>query len=96
MTKMPAIAAASMPPNTAVPTARRLAAPAPVRDHQRHEAEDEGEAGHHDGAEAQLRGLHRGVRDRHCPCVACSIANSTIRMAFLAASAISTTMPICA
>ncbi len=53
-----------MPPKTGVPTARRLKAPGPLRDDQRQQAEDEGEAGHHHRAEAQARALDRGVADR--------------------------------
>ena len=59
---MPTSAAASMPPNTGVPTARRLSAPAPLGDDQRQQAEDEGEAGHHHRPEAQPRALDRRSR----------------------------------
>ena len=64
MMKMPKTEAAIMPPNTGVPTARRLAAPAPLGDDQRQQAEDEGEAGHHHRAEAQPRAFDRGLEDR--------------------------------
>ena len=61
---MPISEAASMPPNTGVPTARRLIAPAPLGDHQGHEAGDEREAGHHHRPETQARALDRGLDDR--------------------------------
>ena len=53
-----------MPPNTAVPSDCRLAAPAPVREHQRQHAEDEGERGHQDRPQPQPSRLHRRVDDR--------------------------------
>jgi len=52
-----------MPPKTGVPTARAEGA-GPGRDDQRHQAEDEGETGHHDRPEAQARARRRGLGDR--------------------------------
>ena len=85
--------AASMPPNTGVPTARRLAAPAPAAI----------TSGTRPRMKAKLV-IITGRKRSRAPSIAasvidrprsrCSLANSTIRMPFLAASAISTTMPI--
>jgi hypothetical protein len=50
-----------MPPITAVPIAMRLLAPGAGRQGQRQHAEDEGEAGHQDRAQADARGLERGL-----------------------------------
>ena len=52
---------------------------------QRHHAEDEGERRHHDRAEPQVARGHRPPRVHPCPARASPRANSTIRMAFLAA-----------
>ena len=62
--KMPIELAASMPPNTAVPTARRLICGGAGRDHQRQQAEDEGDRGHHHRAEPHLRPQRGGFHDR--------------------------------
>ena len=62
---IPIIVAASMPPNTVTPMSRRLAAPAPVADDQRHDAKDEGEGSHQHGAEAQARPRHGRFRSAH-------------------------------
>ena len=90
---MPNTDAASMPPNTGVPTARRLLRPGADRDDQRQQAEDEGEARHHHRAEPQAA-ASMAAASMSLPGARCSTANSTIRMPFLAASAISTTRPI--
>ncbi len=56
-------AEAIMPLNTAMPIERRAAAPAPVARTKRQDAENEGERGHDDRAEAQPRRFDRGVND---------------------------------
>ena len=58
-----------MPPTMAVPTEWRPYAPAPVAKTERQHAEDEGERGHQDGPEAELRGFDGGVDDDR-PCFA--------------------------
>ena len=91
--KMPIELAASMPPNTAVPTALRLISAAPVATTS--------------GSRPRMKAIEVIItaRNRICdpsaaasriesPASRCSLANSTIRMPFLAASAISTTRPI--
>ena len=91
---MPRNDAAIMPPNTAVPTARWVAAPAPVAitsgTRPRMKANDVIIT----ARKRRCGRLGRGGDDVAAAARARSIANSTIRMAFLAASAISTTMPI--
>ena len=57
MTKIPNSDAAIMPPKTGVPTARRVIAPAPSRNDERQQAQDEGEARHHDRAKSEARGF---------------------------------------
>ena len=94
--KMPNMAAAIMPPNTGVPTACRVNGAGTGRDDQRHQAEDEGEARHHHRAEAQAPQPRSPQASMSLPSARCSTAKATIRMPFLAASAISTTNPICA
>ena len=64
------------------------------REHQRHHAEDEGERRHQDRAEARARRLDRGFHDRLAVASCSSSATSTIRIAFLADSAISRIRPI--
>ena len=64
MMKMPKSDAASMPPNTGVPTARRLRRRRPLAITSGTRPEDEGEARHHHRAEAQPRALDRGLDDR--------------------------------
>ena len=54
-----------MPKKTAVPSAWRISAPAPLASDQRQHAEDEREAGHQDRPQAQSRGLDRGVERGH-------------------------------
>ena len=83
-----------MPPNTAVPTARWVAAPAP-------EAITSGTRPRMKANDVIMTARKRrsaavvaAVDDVLAAARARSIANSMIRMAFLAASAISTTMPI--
>ena len=83
-----------MPPKTAVPSAWRLAVPAPSRDHQRQDAEDEGERSHQDRPEAQPGRLDRPLRVMLRPAFRSSRANSTIKIAFLLARAMISTMPI--
>jgi len=51
-----------IPPKTAVPRTRRLAAPAPRAITTGGHAEDEGEGGHEDWPEAQAGRFDRGVR----------------------------------
>ena len=67
MKKMDRTVDTSMPPNTAVPSELRAAAPAPVATHQRHHAQDEGEGGHEDGPQADLGRLDRGLHDGLAP-----------------------------
>ena len=93
--KMPMEVAAIMPANTAVPTRAPAQHRGAVGGDQRHQPEDERDRGHHHGAEPRARAHHAGSRI-DMPASRCSLANSTIRMPFLAASAISTTRPICA
>ena len=52
-----------MPPMMVVPTERRPAAPAPEAMARGMNAEDEGERGHEDGAQAKLGGFDGGVDD---------------------------------
>ena len=61
---MPNSVTPNMPLNTAVPSVRRISAPAPVGDHQRHDAEDEGERGHQDRPQPQPARLQRGLAPR--------------------------------
>ena len=93
--KIPNSDAAIMPPNTGVPTAWRVMAPAPLGNDQRQQSEDERETGHHHRAKPQARRFNGGSL-MSFPSCRCSTANATIRMPFFAASAISTTSPICA
>ena len=93
--KMPKVLAASIPANTGVPTARRLTCAAPLAVTS--------------GTRPRMKAMLVIItaRNRVCapsraasfnglPASRCSLANSTMRMPFLAASAISTTRPICA
>ena len=57
--------AASMPANTGVPTARRLAAPAPSAMTRGTQAQDEGEARHHHRPETQPCPFDGGFQQRH-------------------------------
>ena len=63
---MPNSVTPSMPLNTAVPSERRISAP-PRGDHQRNNAEDEGEGGHQDRPQPQAGGLLRGLEPRLGP-----------------------------
>ena len=87
--------AAIIPSKTAVPTARIVAAPAP-------DAMTRGTSPAMNANEVIITARNRNLAASIAaaticsPRRRCSIANSIIRMAFLAASAISTTMPICA
>ena len=92
--KMPSSEAASMPPKTGGADAAPAEHRRTLRDHQREEADDEGEARHHHRAEPQLARPSTAASMIDMPCSRRSLANSMIRMPFLAASAISTTMPI--
>ena len=95
MTKIPKIDAAIMPPNTGVPTAWRVAAPAPC-------AITSGKSPRMNAKLVIITG--RNLRPAASmaagfdvfPQRRCSTANATIRMPFLAASAINATSPICA
>ena len=84
-----------MPPNTAVPSARRLAAPAPVANTSGSTPRMNAKTGHQDRPEPHPRRLDRRLADRPCPASRSSRANSTIRIAFLLASAMISTTPIC-
>ena len=90
---MPIMEARIMPPNTGVPTSRPRELSGACRNHQGPQAKDKGERRHHDGTETLSRPVSCRVR-RATPCSRFSLANSTIRMPFFAASPISTTMPI--
>jgi hypothetical protein len=93
--KIPKTEAAIMPPNTGVPTAWRVAAPAPC-------AMTRGKSPKMKAKLVIITGRNRklaasmAAATMSLPCSRCSTANATIRMPFLAASAISTTNPICA
>ena len=54
----------SIPPNTAVPSDTRLAAPAPEDSTSGTHAQDEGEGGHQDRPQAQMRRLNGGLANR--------------------------------
>ena len=84
-----------MPLNTAVPSERRISAPAPEATHQRHDAEDEGERGHQDRPQPQPRRLQRRLEDATGPPGAAAWRTRRSRMAFLHARPTSTTRPIC-
>ncbi len=91
--KTPRSVAVAMPPNTAVPSARRDAAPAPV-------ATTSGSTPSRNAKEVMRIGLKRkcaassAALTIEAPCSRRSFANSTIKMAFFAASPISVMMPI--
>ena len=94
--KMPTSEAASMPPNTGVPTARRESMAAPV-------AVISGTRPSTKAMEVIITARNRSrapsiaaSRMERWRCSRASLANSMIRMPFFAASAISTTRPICA
>ena len=82
-----------MPENTAMPIAWRISAPAPLRQHQRHDAHDEGEGGHQDRPQTQAAASSTADTASwprsSCRC----LANSTIRIAFLQARPTSTIRP---
>ena len=85
---------AIMPLNTQRPSEMRAVGARAGRHHQRHDAQDEGEGGHQDRAEAGPGRLDRRLDDRLAVDMRASRATSTIRMAFLAPSAISSIRPI--
>ena len=93
--KMPISDAASMPPKTGVPTARRDAEAAPV-------AMISGTRPRMKATEVIITARKRKRAPSTAasrigrPASRCSFANSTMRMPFFAASAISTTSPTCA
>ena len=93
--KMASSVAASMPPNTAVPSDRRDAAPAPVATNNgttpRMKAKDVIKMGRSRSLAACNAASRTGMRSRSW----LSLANSTMRIAFFAASPISVTIPIC-
>ena len=62
-------------------------------DHQREDAQNEGQRGHDDGSQPQA-GAFRAASRIPKPSACFWAANSTIRMAFLEASPINTTRPI--
>ena len=73
-----------IPANTTTPSACRISAPAPRRQHQRHHARDERDRGHQDRAQSQASGLEHGGLVASSPRSSCRcLANSTIRIAFL-------------
>jgi hypothetical protein len=72
-----------MPPSTPVPMARWLAEPAPLAMASGSTPSTEGHRGHDDGAEAQMRGF-QGRLDHPLPWACRSLANSMIKIAFLA------------
>ena len=53
-----------MPENTAMPMAWRISAPAPLRDHQREHARDEGDGGHQNRPQPQAAGFDGGLERR--------------------------------
>ena len=57
-----------MPQNTAVPSAMRISAPAPVAMYERHHAQDEGERGHQDRPQAQAGRPRPPPGTRSMPC----------------------------
>jgi hypothetical protein len=61
--KMAIRVAASIPPMTTVPRIWRETPPEPLANHKRNAAEDEGEGGHQDGAEAEVGPGHRRFED---------------------------------
>ena len=79
-----------IPPNTAVPSELRAALPAPDREHQRRDAQDERDRGHEDRPQPRLGGALTAVT-ASTPCSRIWLANSTIRIAFFDASPISIT-----
>ena len=83
-----------MPENTVMPIDLRALAPAPVATHQRRDAENERKRRHQDRTEPGARAFNGGLDQRLAFCTRRSRATSTIRMAFLADSAISSTRPI--
>ena len=91
---MPSVLAASMPAKTGVPTERRDNAAAPA-------AVTSGNSPRTKAIEVIITARNRVFAPSRAasaigrPASRCSLANSTIRMPFLAARAISTTRPIC-
>ena len=73
----------------------RISAPAPVAIDQRQHAEDEGEGRSSGSAAAGCAPPATAASHRLAPSSSACRANSTIRMAFLAARPTSTTRPIC-
>ena len=92
---MPTVLAASIPANTGVPTARRLTCAAPL-------AVTSGTRPRMNAMLVIITARNRvfapncAASEIDSPASRRSLANSTIRMPFFAASAISTTRPICA
>src|SRR6202043_3440922 len=95
MTKTPMNEAKIMPPNTGVPTSRRASCEAPT-------ATTRGSRPRMKANDVIITGRKRclapsvAASSNGTPCSRFSFANSTIKMPFLAASPISTMMPICA
>ena len=94
MMKMAMPVAASIPPITAVPMICRPTEPAPVAMNKRHAAENERERRHQNRPQPQPGSCECGI-DQWFAALVFAFANSTIRMAFLAARPISITSPIC-
>ena len=61
---MPNSVTPSIPLNTAIPSDRRISAPAPLATHQRNDAENERERSHQDRPQAKPRGFLRRVEHR--------------------------------
>ena len=86
---------AIMPLNTAMPIDQRGAGAGAGRDYQGRDAEDERKRGHDDRTEPRARRVDGGFRDRLVLVEAVRPrATSTIRIAFLAESAIKRMIPI--
>ena len=92
---MPNSVTPSMPLNTAVPSERRISAPAPVATTSgttpRMKANEVIRIGRSRSRDASSVASKRGLPSSSCSC----LANSTIRIAFLHARPTSTTRPIC-
>ena len=92
---MATVEAANIPPNTVNPMVRRATAPAPV-------ANTNGNTPNINASEVMMMGRKRRLTAsrvdlmRSSPLSTRTLANSTIRMAFLAAKPISVIKPICA
>ena len=93
MKNTPMKTAVIMPPMTPTPTTCRAAAPAPVATARGRQPMMKAKQVIRMGRRRILAASSVAV-SRSVPCLSSSTANSTMRMAFLAASAISTMRPI--